>query len=80
MNELKNIRIRRKKEHQRGDVRKACEKTGVTPVVFQSALRKVQLEDLNDRELRVVQAYLEILNERKKQKDQLKSFINNSLK
>jgi len=76
MDELEVIRIRKQKEHQKGDVRKACEKSGVTPVVLQSALKKEKIEDLSEKELRVVIAYLEILNERKKAKDQLKEMIN----
>jgi hypothetical protein len=77
MNELETIRIRKREEHQKGDVRKACEKSGVTPAVLQSALKKDRIENLTDKEILVIQAYLEILNERKKAKDQLKNIIGN---
>ena len=65
MDELEQIRNRRATEHHYGDVRKACEKAGVTPPVFQSAIRKTRIDDLTDREMAVIHAFLDILDERK---------------
>ena len=76
MEELNIIRNRRKEEHRKGDVRRACEKCSLTPPAFQSALKKEQLDDLTETELRVVRAYIEILDERKKEKEHLKDMIN----
>jgi hypothetical protein len=65
MDELEQIRNRRVTEHHYGDVRKACEKAGVTPPVFQSAIRKTRIDDLTDREMAVIRSFLDILDERK---------------
>ena len=75
MNALDVIKKRRKQEHVKGDIRKACEKSGLTPVVFQTALKKQKIEDLNDKELCIVEAYLEILNERIRERNRLKEII-----
>jgi hypothetical protein len=76
MEELEYIRNRKKEEQHKGDVRKACEKVGVTPPVLQLALKKNRLDDLSDKEIRVLKAYLEILNERQKEKERLKDLMN----
>ncbi|MDR2057865.1 MAG: hypothetical protein LBP83_06230 [Dysgonamonadaceae bacterium] len=72
MNELEFIRKRRANEHQFGDVRKACEKAGVSPAVFQSALKKTLIDDLTDKEMSVIRAFTEILDRRKADKEALK--------
>jgi len=72
MDELESIRKRREVEHQYGDVKKACDKAGVTPPVFQSAIKKKRIDDLTDKEISVVLAFLEVLDERKEEKELLK--------
>ncbi|MCL1937769.1 MAG: hypothetical protein FWF52_05185 [Candidatus Azobacteroides sp.] len=64
MDELESIRRRRATEHQQGDVRKACERVGVSSTIFQSALRKTKIDDLTDKEVKVILAFRDILNER----------------
>jgi predicted DNA-binding protein (UPF0251 family) len=54
MDELQSIRQRRATEHKQGDVRKACERAGVSTTVFQSALRKTRINDLTDKEVKVL--------------------------
>ena len=72
MDELEFVRNRRASEHHYGDVRKACNKAGVTPPVFQSAIRKKRIDDLTDKEIKVVRAFIEVLDERKQEKENLK--------
>jgi len=75
MDELEFIRHRRATEHHYGDVRKACEKAGVTPPVFQSAIKKKHIDDLTDKEMLVIRAYIEVLDERKVEKEILKKSV-----
>ena len=76
MDELEQIRHRRATEHQFGDVRKACEKVGVSPAVFQSAIKKTLVDNLTDKEILVIRAFTDILDERKEKKEALKKTIN----
>jgi len=76
MDELELIRRRRATEHQFGDVRKACEKVGVSPAVFQSALKKTLVDSLTDKEILVIRAFSDILDERRARKEFLKEAIN----
>jgi hypothetical protein len=73
MNELEFIRNRRNKEHHYGDVRKACERVKVSPSVFQSAIKKTLIDELTDKEIQVIRAFTEILDERKAEKEMLKN-------
>ena len=73
MDELEFVRNRRTTEHHYGDVRKACDKAGVTPPVFQSAIKKKRIDDLTDKEILVVRAFVEVLDERKEEKETLKN-------
>ena len=75
MDELEFIRNRRAKEHHYGDVRKACERARVTPPVFQSAIKKKRIDDLTDKEMLVVRSYIEVLDERKEEKEMLKRSV-----
>jgi hypothetical protein len=75
MDELKFIKERRLYEHQFGDVRKACEKAGVSPTVFQSALRKTKVNELTDKEMLVLRAFSDILDKRKADREALKNSI-----
>ena len=75
MDELEFIRKRRATEHHYGDVKKACEKAGVTPPVFQSAIRKKRIDDLTDKEILVVRAFIAVLDERKEEKELLKKSV-----
>jgi len=75
MDELEFVRNRRATEHHYGDVRKACERAGVTPPVFQSAIRKKRIDDLTDKEMLVIRAFLEILDEWKTEKELLKKAV-----
>jgi len=77
MDELESIRNRRATEHHYGDVRKACEKAGVTPPVFQSAIKKKRIDDLTDKEIIVIRAFIEVLDERKAEKEMLKKSVLN---
>ena len=72
MDELEFVRNRRATEHHYGDVRKACEKAGVTPPVFQSALKKKRIDDLTDKEMLVIHAFIAVLDERKADMEKLK--------
>lgn len=72
MDELSTIKKRREEEHKFGDVKKACEKAGVSPTIFQSALKKTRINDLTDKEMIVIKAFIEILDERKAERDALK--------
>jgi len=75
MDELEFVRNRRATEHHYGDVRKACERAKVTPPVFQSAIRKKSIDDLTDKEILVVRAFMEVLDERKTEKEMLKKSV-----
>jgi predicted DNA-binding protein (UPF0251 family) len=75
MDELENIRQRRATEHRQGDVRKACERVGVSATIFQSALRKTQINDLTDKELKVLLAFRDVLDERASERDMLRKLI-----
>jgi len=75
MDELEFIRKRRAAEHHYGDVRKACDKAGVTPPVFQSAIKKKSIDDLTDKEMLVVRSFIEVLDERKEEKEMLKNSL-----
>jgi len=75
MDELEFVRNRRSTEHHYGDVRKACERAKVTPPVFQSAIRKKSFDDLTDKEILVVRAFIEVLDERKTEIDLLKKSV-----
>jgi hypothetical protein len=76
MDELELIRNRRATEHHYGDVRKACDKAGVTPPVFQSAIKKKRIDDLTDKEILVIRSFIEVLDERKGEKEVLKKQVN----
>jgi hypothetical protein len=73
MDELEFIRNRRNEEHHYGDVRKACERAKVSPPVFQAAMKKSAIDDLTDKEMMVIRAFLDILDERKAVKAVLKN-------
>jgi hypothetical protein len=73
MDELESIKKRRATEHQQGDVRKACERAGVSSTIFQSALRKSKIDDLTDKEMKVLLAFRDVLDERMVQKNMLRS-------
>lgn len=75
MDELEFVRNRRETEHHYGDVRKACERAKVTPPVFQSAIRKKRIDDLTDKELLVVRSFIDVLDERRAEKEILKKSI-----
>jgi hypothetical protein len=72
MDELEFVRKRRATEHHYGDVRKACNKAGVTPPVFQSAIKKKRIEDLTNKEILVIRSFIEVLDERKEEMEILK--------
>jgi hypothetical protein len=75
MDELEFVRNRRATEHRYGDVKKACEKAGVTPPVFQSAIKKKCIDDLTDKEIMVLRSFLEVLDERREEKEILKRTV-----
>lgn len=75
MDELESIRKRRETEHQQGDVKKACERVGVSSTVFQSAMRKTKINDLTDKEIKVILAFRNILDERIIEREQLRKKI-----
>jgi len=75
MDELESIRKRRATEHQQGDVRKACERAGVSATIFQSAMRKTKVKELTDKEIRVIIAFRDILNERIAEREKFKKMI-----
>ena len=75
MDELEFIRKRRACEHHYGDVRKACDKAGVTPPVFQSAIKKKRIDDLTNKEILVIRAFIDVLDERKAEKEILKKSV-----
>ena len=75
MDELESIKKRRAKEHHQGDVRKACERAGVSSTVFQSALRKTKIDDLTDKEMKALLAFREILDERITAREALKNLL-----
>jgi predicted DNA-binding protein (UPF0251 family) len=75
MDELESIRKRRATEHQQGDVRRACERVGVSSTIFQSAMRKTKINDLTDKEIKVILAFRDILNERIAEREALKKLL-----
>jgi len=75
MDELEFIRKRRDSEHHYGDVRKACERAKVTPPVFQSAIRKSSIDELTDKEILVIRSFIDVLDERKTEKEMLKKTV-----
>jgi hypothetical protein len=79
MDELESIRKRRATEHQQGDVRKACERVGVSSTIFQSAMRKTKINDLTDKEIKVIWAFRDILNERLENREALRKIMDESI-
>jgi len=75
MDELQSIKKRRATEHKQGDVRKACERAGVSSTIFQSALRKTKIDDLTDKEIKVLMAFREVLDERIAEKETLRKIL-----
>ena len=75
MDELQSIKKRRATEHKQGDVKKACERAGVSTTIFQSALRKTKIDDLTDNEIKALMAFREILDERAAEKEILKKIL-----
>jgi len=75
MDELESIRNRRISEHHYGDVKKACDRARVTPPVFQSAIKKTSLSDLTHKEILVIRAFIEVLDERKAEMEILKKTV-----
>jgi hypothetical protein len=75
MDELESIKKRRATEHQQGDVRRACEKAGVSSTIFQSALRKTKVDDLTDKEMKVILAFRDVLDERVMEKEMLRKLL-----
>ena len=75
MDDLEFIRNRRTSEHHYGDVRKACERANVTPPVFQSAIKKKSIDDLTDKEILVIRSFIDVLDERKAEKELLKKSV-----
>ncbi|GHU63283.1 hypothetical protein FACS1894123_05740 [Bacteroidia bacterium] len=75
MDELAFIKERRTTEHHYGDVRKACEKASVSPTVFQSAIKKTMIDELTDKEISVIAAYKDILDERRSKRESLKNIF-----
>lgn len=75
MDELASIRRRRIIEHRQGDVRKACERVGVSSTIFQTAMRKTKIDDLTDKEIKVIQAFRDILDERIVEKELLRKSL-----
>ena len=75
MDELQSIKKRRAIEHKQGDVKKACERAGVSATIFQSALRKTKIEDLTDKEVKVLMAFQEVLDERAAEKAILRQML-----
>lgn len=75
MDELESIRRRRATEHQQGDVRKACERVGVSSTIFQSAMRKTKIDELTDKEIRVILAFRDILDERIAERESLRKLL-----
>jgi hypothetical protein len=63
LDELESIRRRRATEHRHGNVRKACERAGVSSTTFQTAIRKTRFAYLTDKEFRVIKAYIAVLDE-----------------
>jgi uncharacterized metal-binding protein len=75
MDELESIKKRRATEHQQGDVKKACVRAGVSTTIFQSALRKTKVDDLTDKEMKVILAFQEVLDERIAEKEMLRKLL-----
>jgi hypothetical protein len=75
MDELESIKKRRVAEHHQGDVRRACERAGVSTPIFQSALKKTKINDLTDKEIKVILAFRDILNERIREREALKNML-----
>ncbi|MDR0680762.1 MAG: hypothetical protein LBG15_02755 [Dysgonamonadaceae bacterium] len=75
MDELESIKKRRLTECQQGDVRKACENAKVSSVIFQSAMRKKKVNDLTDKEIKVIMAFKCILDERLEKKEELRRIL-----
>ena len=75
MDELQSIKKRRATEHKQGDVKKACERAGVSATVFQSALRKTKIDDLTDKEIKVIKSFCEVLDGRVAEKEILKKIL-----
>ena len=72
------IRINQKTTIHRTSARrckKACERAGVSPTVFQSALRKTKIDNLTDKEMKVLFAFREILDERTAEREKLKKLL-----
>ena len=54
-----------KKEVKHGDKARACEAAGVTTTTFLSALKRKKITDLKDKEIKVLQILIEMLDSRK---------------
>lgn len=75
---MERLKERKKQEHRRGDIRKVCEKSKLSPSLFYSAFRKIYIEELNDNEKIILQVYIELLDERKREEKKLKKIIASS--
>ena len=75
MDELGSIKKRRATEHQQGDVRKACERVGVSTTIFQSAMKKTKISDLTDKEIKVILAFRDVLDARVTEREALKKIL-----
>ncbi|MDR1090716.1 MAG: hypothetical protein LBL79_06540 [Prevotella sp.] len=67
-NPLLQLRERKEREGQYGDVKAACDKVGVTISVFFKAIKKENIDSLTTTELETLTAYKEILDNRAKLK------------
>jgi hypothetical protein len=79
MDELDFIKKKRSEDYHYGDIKKACERAKVSPAVFQSAMKKTRLVDLTDKEMAVVNAFIEIQKERIAEREALKESMMNDL-
>ena len=72
METLENWKNRIKVEAKYGDKQRACKEAGVSQTTWLNAMKRIRVEDLKEKELKVIIRFIEILDERKKQLDKIK--------
>jgi hypothetical protein len=77
--ELEAIKERFRKERRYGDVRKACKLAGCSDAVYRSAIILDKYEDLTDGQVDVFCKLIDILDERRANRDKIAKHISESL-
>lgn len=79
MNEKKDIlsviKSRISKESKRGDKAEACRRANISTTTYEKGIKQKKDEDLTDDQLKVLLVHIEILDDRKKERKDIKEDI-----